>query len=123
MDIELQRLLRDVEDHTVRVTQRIDSFRELLNNMLTANATVVAQRQNEEMRRMTETSLAQNEEIKRISSWAAILFAPTLVGTVYGMNFDHMPELHWLLGYPLALGLMATAVLVLGRAFRRSGWL
>jgi magnesium transporter len=123
VDIELQRLLRDVEDHTVRVTQRIDSFRELLNNMLTANATVVAQRQNEEMRRMTETSLAQNEEIKRISSWAAILFAPTLVGTVYGMNFDHMPELHWLFGYPFALVLMGMVSVTLYFVFKAKDWL
>ncbi|GAA2149101.1 magnesium and cobalt transport protein CorA [Glycomyces algeriensis] len=123
VDIELQRLLRDVEDHTVRITERIDSFRELLNNMLSANATVVAQRQNEEMRRMTETSLAQNEEIKRISSWAAILFAPTLVGTVYGMNFDHMPELHWLLGYPFAIVLMGMVSVTLYFVFKAKDWL
>ncbi|MFG3341339.1 magnesium and cobalt transport protein CorA [Glycomyces sp. NPDC048151] len=123
VDLELQRLLRDVEDHSVRVNERIDSFRELLNNMLTANATVVAQRQNEEMRRMTETSLAQNEEIKRISSWAAILFAPTLVGTVYGMNFDHMPELHWLLGYPFAIVLMLTVSVILYFVFKAKDWL
>ena len=58
------------------------------------------------MRSLTEASLAQNEEVKKISAWAAILFAPTLVGTIYGMNFDHMPELGWTLGYPLALLLM-----------------
>ena len=116
VDIELQRLLRDVEDHTVRVTERIDSFRELLNNMLIANATVVAQRQ-------TETSLAQNEEIKKISSWAAILFAPTLVGTVYGMNFDHMPELHWLFGYPFALVLMGLVSVTLYFVFKAKDWL
>ncbi|MCC3765925.1 magnesium/cobalt transporter CorA [Glycomyces sp. TRM65418] len=123
VDIELQRLLRDVEDHTVRVTERIDSFRELLDNMFSANATVVAQRQNEEMRRMTETSLAQNEEIKKISSWAAILFAPTLVGTVYGMNFDHMPELHWLFGYPFALVLMGMVSVTLYFVFKAKDWL
>lgn len=116
VDIELQRLLRDVEDHTLRVTQRVDSFRELLNNMLIANATVVAQRQ-------AETSLAQNEEIKRISSWAAILFAPTLVGTVYGMNFDHMPELHWLFGYPFALVLMGMVSVTLYVVFKAKDWL
>jgi magnesium transporter len=116
VDIELQRLLRDVEDHTLRVTQRIDSFRELLNNMLTVNATVVAQRQ-------AETSLAQNEEIKKISSWAAILFAPTLVGTVYGMNFDHMPELHWLFGYPFALVLMGVVSVTLYFVFKAKDWL
>jgi magnesium transporter len=100
----------------LRVTQRVDSFRELLNNMLIANATVVAQRQ-------AETSLAQNEEIKRISSWAAILFAPTLVGTVYGMNFDHMPELHWLFGYPFALVLMGMVSVTLYFVFKAKDWL
>jgi magnesium transporter len=84
---ELQRLLRDVEDHTLRIVDRIDGFRVLLQNILTVNATLVGQRQNEETQRLTEASLAQNEEVKRISSWAAILFAPTLVGTIYGMNF------------------------------------
>ena len=93
--MELQRHLRDVLDHAIRVVERADSFRQLLQNALTVHTTLVAQRQNDEMRRLTETSLAQNEEVKKISGWAAILFAPTLVGTIYGMNFDHMPELHW----------------------------
>lgn len=66
----------------------------------------MAQRQNDETQRLTETSLQQNEEVKKISSWAAILFAPTLVGTVYGMNFVHMPELGWRYGYPMAIALM-----------------
>ena len=56
---------------------------------------------------MTEFGLTQNEQVKKVSGWAAILFAPTLVGTIYGMNFDYMPELHWVFGYPMALGLMA----------------
>ena len=72
---------------------------------------------------LTEASLAQNEEVKKISAWAAILFAPTLVGTIYGMNFDHMPELHWLLGYPLALLLMLVTSLTLYVVFKRRGWL
>ena len=75
--------------------ERGDAFRELLQNALTVNATLVGQQQNEEMRSLTEASLAQNEEVKKISAWAAILFAPTLVGTIYGMNFEHMPELGW----------------------------
>jgi magnesium transporter len=123
VDLELQRLLRDVEDHTKRVADRIEAFRELLNNMLIVNSAVVAQRQNEEMQRMTETSLAQNEEIKKISSWAAILFAPTLVGTVYGMNFDHMPELHWLFGYPFALALMLSVSVALFFIFKWRDWI
>jgi len=122
-DEELQRLLRDVEDHSVRIVEPVDRFRLLLQNILSVNATLVAQRQNEEAARLTAASLEQNEEVKRISSWAAILFAPTLVGTVYGMNFDHMPELHWALGYPLALLLMLLVSLSLYAVFKHRGWL
>jgi len=120
---ELQRLLRDVEDHTLRIVDRVDGFRVLLQNILTVNATLVGQRQNDETQRLTQASLAQNEEVKRISSWAAILFAPTLVGTIYGMNFDHMPELHWTFGYPFALLLMAMVCGGLHQVFKRRGWL
>jgi magnesium transporter len=87
------------------------------------NASLVGQRQNEEMRRLSETSLAQGEEVKRISSWAAILFTPSLIGAIYGMNFDTMPELHWEYGYPFAIGLMIIASVVLYLVFKRRGWL
>jgi magnesium transporter len=120
---ELQRHLRDVLDHTFRVVERADSFRALLQNALTVHSTLLGQRQNEEMRNLTQASLAQNEEVKRISAWAAILFAPTLVGTIYGMNFDHMPELHWQLGYPLALLLMIATSVTLYAVFKRRRWL
>lgn len=120
---ELQRYLRDVLDHTLRVIDRATTFRTVLDNALTVESTIVARRQNEEMRRMTELSIRQNDEVKKISGWAAILFAPTLVGTIYGMNFDHMPELHWLLGYPMALGMMVALGFVLYAVFKRKGWL
>jgi len=123
VDVELQRNLRDVHDHAIRIVERADSFRALLQNALTVQATLVGQQQNEEMRSLTETSLAQNEEVKKISAWAAILFAPTLVGTIYGMNFDHMPELHWPLGYPLALALMVVTSVTLYLVFKRRSWL
>lgn len=95
----------------------------MLRDILTVNATLVAQRQNEEMKHLAESSNAQNEEVKKISAWAAILFAPTLVGTVYGMNFDIMPELHWEYGYPLAVVLMAGVSIVLHRIFRKRTWI
>ncbi|MDQ3164577.1 MAG: magnesium/cobalt transporter CorA [Actinomycetota bacterium] len=120
---ELQRYLRDVQDHAVRVVERADRFRVLLENILAVNATLIGQRHSEETQRLTQASLAQNEEVKRISAWAAILFAPTLVGTVYGMNFDHMPELGWQLGYPLALALMLSVAVLLYHAFKHRGWL
>ncbi|HEY5553837.1 MAG TPA: magnesium/cobalt transporter CorA [Cellulomonas sp.] len=123
VDEELRRYLRDVQDHVARVVERADSFRTLLQNALTANAAVVAERQNEEMRAMTKASLLQNEEVKKISAWAAILYAPTLVGTIYGMNFRQMPELAWQWGYPLALALMVAGSLVLYRVFRAREWL
>ena len=123
VDLELRRRLRDVSDHAIRIVDRADAFRSLLQNALTVQTTLTGQQQNEEMRTLTEASIAQNEEVKRISAWAAILFAPTLVGTVYGMNFDHMPELHWTFGYPLCSLSMALACVGLYRAFRKSGWL
>ena len=123
VDEELQRYLRDVLDHTLRVADRANTFRTVLDNALTVESTIVARRQNEEMRRMTELSIRQNEEVKKISGWAAILFAPTLVGTIYGMNFDHMPELHWVLGYPMAIAMMLAMGLGLYVVFKRKGWL
>ena len=122
-DEELQRYLRDVADHATTVAERVDGFRQNLSDIMTVNATLVNQAQNEEVKRLTEASYAQNEEVKRISAWAAILFAPTLVGTVYGMNFANMPELDWSLGYPFALGLMFLVSLILWLVFRARGWL
>jgi magnesium transporter len=123
VNAELQRYLRDVEDHLTQITERVDEFRIALRDMLTVNSTLVAQRQNEEMRRLTEASNAQNEEVKKISAWAAILFAPTLIGTIYGMNFEHMPELDWRFGYPMAVGMMATTCIVLYLVFKQRDWL
>ena len=123
LESELGRNLRDVQDHVLRIVERVNTFRTLLQNALTVHSTLVAQRQNEEMTRLTEASVAQGEEVKRISSWAAILFAPTLVASTYGMNFDVMPELHWALGYPFALLLMIGMGLGLYWAFRRNRWL
>lgn len=106
---ELQAYLADVTDHVTRVDAEVTELRASLAQMLDVNATLVAQRQNDDM--------------KKISGWAAILFAPTLVAAIYGMNFDHMPELHWALGYPLALVLMIGFGATLYAVFRRRGWL
>ncbi|MFM6851641.1 MAG: magnesium and cobalt transport protein CorA [Terrabacter sp.] len=122
-DEELRRYLRDVEDHLTAVREQVDGFRHLLRDILTVNATLVAQKQNEEMKTLTEASMDQNEEVKKISAWAAILFAPTLIGTVYGMNFDAMPELHWRLGYPFALGMMGVVSAALWGVFKRRRWI
>jgi magnesium transporter len=122
-DEELRRYLSDVIDHATIAADRVDAFRQILADILTLNATLVGQAQNEEVKNLTQASYTQNEEIKRISAWAAILFAPTLVGTIYGMNFDRMPELRWPLGYPLALILMAVICAGLYAIFKRRDWL
>jgi magnesium transporter len=116
VDLELQRSLRDVLDHVLRITDKLGSLRAILENALTVNATLVTQRQ-------TETALTQNEQVKKISGWAAILFGPTLVGTIYGMNFDNMPELHWQFGYPMAVGLMVATSIALWGVFKWKKWL
>jgi magnesium transporter len=123
VDDELQRYLRDVEDHLTQIVERVDEFRLALRDMLTVNATLVAQQQNDEMRNLALAANEQNEEVKKISAWAAILFAPTLIGTIYGMNFEHMPELGWGHGYPLALSLMVLTCVVLYMVFKRRDWL
>ncbi|MFI6460571.1 magnesium and cobalt transport protein CorA [Streptomyces sp. NPDC050538] len=122
-DEELQRYLRDVADHVTHTSERVDGFRQALSDILTVNATLVTQEQNAEMRALAEAGFEQNEEIKKISSWAAILFAPTLVGTIYGMNFDRMPELGWRFGYPFAIGLMGVVCVSLYLIFKRRDWL
>jgi magnesium transporter len=123
VDPELQRYLRDVQDHAIEVNERVSGFKDLLQNILSVNLTLVGLQQNEEVKALSEASIRQNDEVKKISAWAAILFAPTLIGTVYGMNFDHMPELHWALGYPFALALMVMVSVTLYVVFKRRGWL
>ena len=123
VDVELQRNLRDVLDHILQVVARADSFRAILQNALTVQATLVTQAQNDEIRTMTQASIEQGDQVKKISGWAAILFAPTLIGAIYGMNFRYMPELQWTFGYPFALGLMGLSSVVLYVVFKRRGWL
>jgi Mg2+ and Co2+ transporter CorA len=125
-----RRLVADMAGQLDRVRSVADGEREYLQGViefyqtvLTIKSTLIGQAQNEEVKRLTEASYAQNEELKRISAWAAIFFAPSLVGTVYGMNFEHMPERHWVVGYPFALVLMLLGSMVLYTMFKRRGWL
>ncbi|WP_348786783.1 magnesium and cobalt transport protein CorA [Leifsonia sp. NPDC080035] len=120
---ELERRLRDVADHLTQVNERVDGFRYLLRDILTVNSTLVAERQNEEMTRLAHSTHRQGEEVKKISSWAAILFAPSLIAGIYGMNFTHMPELQWPLGYPLAVVAMLGLSSLLYAIFKKRGWL
>ncbi|HCX83864.1 MAG TPA: hypothetical protein DHV14_01750 [Micrococcales bacterium] len=101
--------LERIEAGFRRVADALDTDDRLLGDMLTAQMTLV--------------QVQQNGDMRRISAYAALITVPTLIAGIYGMNFDHMPELHWLLGYPASLALMLVVVLLLRRAFRRSGWL
>jgi magnesium transporter len=100
---------RDVYDHTIRINEMIDTLRELLTTALEANLSLI--------------SVSQNEAMKRLAGWAAIIAVPTMIAGIYGMNFKFMPELDWVLGYPVAMGTMLAACGFLYYRFKRSGWL
>jgi magnesium transporter len=119
----LQQYLRDVADHAVQTKERVEEFRLLLRDILAVNTSLVGQRQSEESRNLSEASNRQAIETRKISGWAAILFTPTLIAGIYGMNFKFMPELSWQFGYPFAIGLMIVSGLVLYIIFKRRGWL
>lgn len=102
---------------------RVELLRSHLENAVTLHSTLLTIEQNEATRRLADASYAQGEQSKKISGWAAILFAPTLIASIYGMNFRHMPELHWIAGYPLALALMLGLSLGLWLVFKRRNWL
>ncbi|MBC9730630.1 magnesium and cobalt transport protein CorA [Streptomyces sp. TRM68367] len=109
IDPDIQKYFRDVADHLARVQEQVLGFDELLNSILQAN--------------LAQASVAQNEDMRKITSWAAIIAVPTMVCGVYGMNFDYMPELAWKYGYPLVLGVTVTICLGIHRMLKRNGWL
>src|SRR3954451_15181462 len=106
---ELRSFFRDVADHARRVDEQVTGQRELLTSVLQANLALV--------------SVNQNEVVKRISAIAGVIAVPTFIASVYGMNFDHMPELHWRFGYPLCIAVMALVAVALVQYFRRIDWL
>jgi magnesium transporter len=106
---EIREYFRNVEDHLARVTEQVGSFDELLTTIVQAN--------------LARVTVEQNEDMRRISAWVAILAVPTAIAGIYGMNFDVMPELHWRLGYPLIVVVTLLICLGLHRGFRRNGWL
>jgi len=101
--------MRDVADHIKRIEDAIATQRELLTSILQANLAVI--------------SVQQNDVVKKISGWAAVIAVPTLIASIYGMNFEYMPELKWHYGYPAVLAVMVTIGFVLHRVLRRAGWL
>lgn len=123
VDDHLEPVLRDIADHVTVAIEKIEEFKALLRDILAVNTSLVGQRQNEEARKLSEANNAQADQTRRISGWAAILFAPSLIGSIYGMNFDYMPELHQTWGYPAALGAMAASSVILYIVFKRRGWL
>jgi magnesium transporter len=100
---------RDVADHMQRTDTEVRSLDELLNSVLDAH--------------LARVGTWQNDDMRRISAWAAILATPTVIVGIYGLNFAHMPRLHWAYGYPLVVAVMATVAGALHRVFRRKGWL
>jgi magnesium transporter len=106
---DLLEYFRDVYDHSLRANEAVSTLRELLQSVLQAN--------------LAQVSVRQNDDVRRISAWVAIIAVPTMIAGVYGMNFEHVPELEWSFGYPLALAVMLTACTALHRGFKRAGWL
>ena len=109
VDDTLRSHFRDVHDHLLRMNAQVEAMHELLGNLLQAN--------------LTHVTVRQNEDMRKISAWVAILAVPTATAGVYGMNFEHMPELKWELGYPAVLTFMAVACFVLWTRFKKAGWL
>ncbi|MGW2833056.1 magnesium and cobalt transport protein CorA [Streptomyces sp. NPDC001286] len=109
IDPDIQKYFRDVADHLARVQEQVFSFDELLNSILQAN--------------LAQASVAQNEDMRKITAWAAIIAVPTMVTGVYGMNFDSMPELHWHYGYPTVLCVTVALCVGIHRSLKRNGWL
>ncbi len=100
---------RDVSDHLTRVNESVESLDRLVSDILSAH--------------LAQTSVRQNDDMRKISAWAAMAAVPTMLAGIYGMNFDHMPELHWVWGYPAVIALMAVLEVLLYRQFKRRGWL
>ncbi|MEW2068370.1 magnesium/cobalt transporter CorA [Streptomyces sp. NPDC007346] len=100
---------RDVADHLMRVNEQVEGLDRLLSDILSAH--------------LAQMGVRQNDDMRKISAWAAMAAVPTMVAGIYGMNFDHMPELHWAWTYPVVVAFMALAVFGLHRQFKRRGWL
>ncbi|MFJ5262955.1 magnesium/cobalt transporter CorA [Streptomyces sp. NPDC088387] len=100
---------RDVNDHLARVNDAVESLDRLVSDILSAH--------------LAQMSVRQNDDMRKISAWAAMAAVPTMIAGIYGMNFDHMPELHWVWSYPAVIALMAGLVALLYRTFKRRDWM
>ena len=106
---EIRRYFRDVQDHLTRTVEQVASYDDLLNSILQA--------------RLAQVTVDQNNDLRKIAAWAGIATVWTAIAGVYGMNFEHMPELSWQYSYPALVTLMLGISVLLYRAFRRNGWL
>ena len=100
---------RDVNDHLARVNESVEGLDRLVSDVLSAH--------------LAQMSVRQNDDMRKISAWAAMAAVPTMIAGIYGMNFDHMPELHWVWAYPAVIALMGVLEVLLYRTFKRRGWL
>jgi magnesium transporter len=106
---EVRTYFRDVNDHLLRAHEQLENYRDLLTSILSAN--------------LAQVTVRQNEDVRKISAIVAIIAVPTAIAGIYGMNFEHMPELGWTFGYPLVVAVMGTICFTLYRYFKRIGWL
>ncbi|MET8131154.1 MULTISPECIES: magnesium/cobalt transporter CorA [unclassified Streptomyces] len=104
-----QPFFRDVNDHLLRVNESVEGLDRLVSDILSAH--------------LAQMSVRQNDDMRKISAWAAMAAVPTMIAGIYGMNFDHMPELHWLWSYPAVIVCMIVLEILLFRTFKRRGWL
>ncbi|MFF0790258.1 magnesium/cobalt transporter CorA [Streptomyces spiralis] len=109
VDDKARPFFRDVSDHLTRVNESVESLDRLVSDILSAH--------------LAQTSVQQNDDMRKISAWAAMAAIPTMIAGIYGMNFEHMPELHWIWAYPAVIALMAALEVLLYRLFKRRGWL
>jgi magnesium transporter len=107
--VGVQEYFRDIYDHLLRVSQQLDGLRDMVITALSVNLSMI--------------TLAENEVVKRLAAYGALVAVPTMIAGIYGMNFKHMPELDWWIGYPLALGMMLGLDAFLWAKFRKTGWL
>ncbi|MCD7441899.1 magnesium/cobalt transporter CorA [Streptomyces lincolnensis] len=109
VDERARPFFRDVSDHLTRVNESVEGLDRLVSDILSAH--------------LAQMSVRQNDDMRKISAWAAMAAVPTMIAGIYGMNFDHMPELRWVWSYPAVIGLMAALEVLLFRLFKSRGWL
>ncbi|MFF5311792.1 magnesium and cobalt transport protein CorA [Streptomyces massasporeus] len=109
VDDRARPFFRDVSDHLTRVNDSVENLDRLVSDILSAH--------------LAQMSVRQNDDMRKISAWAAMAAIPTMLAGIYGMNFEHMPELRWVWSYPALIALMAVLELMVFRLFKRRGWL